>query len=185
MPKLNHSLATATAILALVTLAAPALAQGQKGGDSPQNVEVVNTPERPVPVRDMDNPARQPIQRFFVRTSSAAPEPYRVPDGKRLVIEHISGQVTSGATCTAIYGRVSTTVVSDGTLVLASHRFPLSATPLPSLAVFSHQVRLYADPNSNVTGNVIGRNGAETCTLDGFSIVISGYLVDVPQPAQQ
>jgi hypothetical protein len=187
MPK--QTLAGAFGVGAFVMLLGHSTAYAQKGSPTPippaQNVTVVNTPSEPVPVRDADNPARQPIQRSFSLTSSFQPEPYTVPDGKRLVIEHVSGEVTSGATCKALYGSVLTSVTTDGTEVASTHRFPLSATPLPNRTVFSQQVRLYADPNTNVRGGAFGHDGTNNCTVDRFSLLISGYLVDVPQAEQQ
>src|SRR5438552_13850372 len=60
------------------------------------NVNVVNTPASPVPVRDVDNPARQPFHVEAVAgfadgasTTGGILIP-AVPAGKRLVIEHLS-----------------------------------------------------------------------------------------------
>src|SRR5438132_10795306 len=60
------------------------------------NVNVVNTPASPVPVRDVDNPAKQPFQAeamggFADGASTTGDIPITtVPAGKRLVIEHVS-----------------------------------------------------------------------------------------------
>src|SRR5438445_1232922 len=60
------------------------------------NVNVVNTPASPVPVRDVDNPARQPFQAQVVggfadgASTTGDITIATVPAGKRLVIEHVS-----------------------------------------------------------------------------------------------
>src|SRR5207244_13410198 len=60
------------------------------------NVNVVNTPASPVPVRDVDNPARQPFQAEvvggFADGASTTDEVTitTVPAGKLLIIEHVS-----------------------------------------------------------------------------------------------
>ena len=61
------------------------------------NVNVVNTPASPVPVRDVDNPARQPFQAEVVggfadgASTTGEVTITTVPAGKLLVIEGTDG----------------------------------------------------------------------------------------------
>ena len=81
-----------------------ALSSATQGAPSPTNVNVVNTPSvnvanttaSPVPVRDVDNPARQPFHAHVTggfadgaSTTGGTLIP-TVPAGKLLVIEHVS-----------------------------------------------------------------------------------------------
>src|SRR5947207_4073698 len=101
MFKLKQSLIAFAGLLLLISLIAavsPSSTRGQgNSGNAPPpfNVNVVNTPlpvtgtisvgnlgDAPLPVRDVDNPARQPVQFEFNGLND-----YQVPAGKRLVIE--------------------------------------------------------------------------------------------------
>ena len=73
------------------------LASGSSVGLDPSNntVQLGNTMANPVPVRDVDNPARQPFQKgtfYFLNDgeSSKGTTLFFVPFGKRLVIEQVS-----------------------------------------------------------------------------------------------
>lgn len=144
---------------------------------SANTVQIGNTTNTPVLVRDVDsNAARQPFQAttnlvFTSGFNNQGAFIASVPAGKRLVIEYVSmvlllptGQKPSQAE-----------IVTDN--------FPhfLIATQQGSFGVFdtfsvSQQVRLYAD--SSVAFNVVrsandGVDGSLTAT-------ISGYLINVP-----
>src|SRR5687767_719987 len=58
-----------------------------------KDVRVINTESMPANVRDVDNPARQPVH---------FSESYTVPDGKRLVIEYVSMGIGSQTQCDVI-----------------------------------------------------------------------------------
>ena len=177
-----------TLFIGSFVLSVPRPTQGQ-GGDPvgpPKPVNVVNTPTvqisnpdvAPVPVRDVDNPARQPVHTnvFCIANSTLGCDEtiYTVPAGKRLVIEYASmlaeipvGQVASWTISTFVGGR------------LERHRFP--QTP-PSVAFHNvnatesgQQVRIYADPGTNVNAGGIPNSGSGP-----FTFIISGHLVDVP-----
>src|SRR6266568_4786805 len=83
-------------LLIPLVLACLALLPIAQAAPSPSNVMVVNTPASPVPVRDVDNPARQPFQAevvggFADGASTTGDIPITtVPAGKVLVIEHVS-----------------------------------------------------------------------------------------------
>ena len=209
MPKFKQSLLTFAGLFALmgaIMLISPSPIYGQKASAQPspvpppQNVRVINSPSEPVPitgtvsvanigssplpVRDVDNPARQPIQRFFIRfpSSPGPPDPYTVPEGKRLVIEYVSGEVTNSATCTAKAAGIFTTITNDGTQVGTAHRFPLTATTIPLVSVFGQVTRLYADPNTTVQPSFSGVDNTGNCVVPAFQLIFSGYFVDLPPP---
>src|SRR5216117_2665883 len=83
-------------LLTPILLACFALLPIAQAAPSPSNVNVVNTPASPVPVRDVDNPARQPFQAEavggFADGASTTGDILitTVPAGKLLVIEHVS-----------------------------------------------------------------------------------------------
>lgn len=56
------------------------------------SVAINNTPDAPVPARDVDNPARQPFQMRVEYGFNPAPAP-SVPNGKLFVIEYVSGSL--------------------------------------------------------------------------------------------
>ena len=122
-------------------------------------------------VRDSDNPARQP----FVATL-LSPNPntffFIVPNGKRLVIEYVSGEGSLPAGNKLLFARLQ--VETQGSIVL--HRFlPVLTGTEGNVDVFlvSQQTRLYADPGSTVILSVLPANAI-------FSVTVSGYLVDIP-----
>ncbi len=144
------------------------------------SVNIGNPAASPVPVRDVDNPARQPFQWPFVW--SVAPGSFdefspfvTVPAGKRLVIETISVQATADVV-SHIRIRIQTT--ADGQL--SGHFIDVANRGgAAGLTNFhgTHAVRIYADPGSSV------RFGAGRNDSSGFVSVeaaISGYFVDVP-----
>src|SRR5437660_8072703 len=90
-------------LLTPILLSCFALLPIAQAAPSPSNVNVVNTPNvnvvntttSPVPVRDVDNPARQPFQAeavggFADGASTTGDIPItRVPAGKLLIIEYV------------------------------------------------------------------------------------------------
>ena len=145
----------------------------------PKPVVVVNELTQPVPVtgavqaRDPDNPARQPFQ-AFLRTIDP---PYVVPQGKRLVIEYVSGSLGGSLNCAVTMGLLRTTVLVDGNKVSLSHFLPAAERPSPLGAVLGQLTRIYADPGTEVIGNV--ETDPNNCGAS-FIMSLSGYLVDVP-----
>jgi len=141
----------------------------------------------PLEVRDLDNPARQPVQ---VRLTCSMENPqvaclgnqiiYTVPQGKRLVIEYASmvARVPEGQSVSMLIQ-----VPSSGGGLAVTHYLPLSAPshdgvfaggPFTSIG---QQVRAYADPGSNVVVNGLRNNGAGA---GSYEFSISGHLVDIP-----
>ena len=139
----------------------------------------------PLEVRDLDNPARQPVQANSVRTadgSTCGLTLFFVPTGKRLVIEYASmsarffNELGAGE---VVFFEIQTAALGHTT----SHRSSMSQPSVVaeqglqrSIASVGQQLRIYADPGSGVfftgfrsnTGNVT------------FDFAISGYLVDIP-----
>jgi hypothetical protein len=157
------------------------------GIDAANNTVKIDTAS-PVPVRDVDNPARQP---FTARIDVSIPDgrdlgvgtmdTAAVPEGKRLVIEHISAATSLPSGQKVAFFRVEITSSHSLTRLGAD----LSATyGGKDQFITSQPVRLYVDRAAGAAGAltpvavVVFRDGFAG---DGFSIVnISGYLVDVP-----
>ena len=131
-------------------------------------MRVTNTPAEPVPVVQL---AQQPVQ----FTLSRGLQEYTVPAGIRLVIEHVSGTISS--TDDVITG--ATIRTSVGAPILGSHVFQLTlefSDGSVRLYSFGGPARLYADPGTIVTVG-ISHLGSGTPNVNA---VVSGYLVDVP-----
>lgn len=159
------------------------LASGSSIGINPSSntVQLGNTVDNPVMVRDVDNPARQPFQEEFAITLpdnfGGENATFMVPLGKRLVIEYVSarGFVPAGQTLTfSIRTRQGNT--PNGVVhYLVSTEQGFSGTSTGFVA--GQVMRLYADPGTQVLVRA-GRNPA-TGTGNAF-IAVSGHFVDVP-----
>lgn len=163
-----------------VTTARPAYTQGNGRGGP--DVRVVNTPAEPVPVtlqgaaqidtstplpvREVDNPNRVPFQIELTREESE----FEVPAGKRLVIEHVSGEYNTDAPRSFV--SLGTTS-GDPPLFVEHHFVPEVTGTFNGFSdhLFSLAARLYANP-----GTVVRAFGGGATSL---SVAISGYLVDV------
>jgi hypothetical protein len=184
-------------LLAAFVFSGP-LAGSSFGAPPPGEVKVINTSTQPVPtvitntpttkiktdadnpifVQDVDNPARQPFQQkmnFNLADgfSEVCMPIATVPAGKRLVIEYVSAKVNipGGQKLRAL--NVFTNLNGD----FAYHFLVPTPTGAFNEYVAGQQVRLYADPNTQV--NIC----ASRDTGDGIAPVqatISGYLVDLP-----
>ena len=118
MDKLKKSLIAYTGLLMFIGMIAalvPVRAQGQP-------------PAPVVSTRDVDNPARQPVQAsaFCVAGPSGCQETiYTVPTGKRLVIEYVSFAAESGVAGAVAVWFIET-MLQGG---LEHHRFPVTSPP--------------------------------------------------------
>jgi hypothetical protein len=177
-----------------------ALAGHSYGAAPASEVKVVNTSTQPVPtvitntpavkintdadhpvfVRDVDNPAREAFQHDITFTlpdnfSEVCSPLVAVPDGKRLVIEYISGKATFPAADQKLRNFSIRTTLNGNQ---AYHYLVPGATGIFNEYVIGQQVRLYAD------GNTLPHICVSRGTLnDGIVTVqasISGYLVDLP-----
>jgi hypothetical protein len=166
--------ATLGGLIALVT---PTRTQGQGGGNQqPLNVNVVNTESAPALVRDVGVTLRTPVQiKVHTYFQVGLEDVYTVPNGKRLVIEHVAlasnnlvaGEVIRGTVITQFQGEIfdhhldvhPQFTIASGTFFVANH----------SLLAFAEQsTHVQVDARSSVTssGDVQG--------------TLSGYLESVP-----
>lgn len=184
------SITSAVGLLAIaVVLLCPELVsgQGQGGGgetQKTQNVTIVNRPINPVPVRDVDNPARQPVSAEVELTlidgfQNTAGVIYAVPPGKSLVIEYFSAraklphaQAIAEIGCTINQSNAP----SVSTYFEATH---MTSTSAQEFFVSSKLVRIYAGSESHVSV-FLKRLPLATGTGEVL-FSIQGYLVDVPQ----
>jgi len=202
--KRNQILAVSlTIIAAAVTVQSAFSAQTSPPGP---DVRVINTQTNPVPVtltgnlavdtstnapllvRDVDNPARQPVIRLaddvnvLVGETQASKQMYTVPAGKRLVIEFVSVRTFVGPPGQKLFVAVG---VSDGQ---TTYDINLAPTLVGTFTVgtggttgdrsaISQQTRLYANAGDTVRAFVQKNDdvGAGQAT-----ITVMGYLVDVP-----
>src|SRR5258705_4017509 len=140
----------------------------------------------PLPMRDVENPARQPFQADVPSAGEfpdgmfvTLPMITTIPAGKRLVIEQVSvlGAMIKGQ-------RMVTTGLHINNGGNNVQHF-LAITPQGSggccrdVFVASQQVRLYADPGTIVYG-FASRDVNTGFANAAVSFSISGYLVDVP-----
>jgi len=147
----------------------------------PLLVTVVNDSTTPVPVRDIDNPARQPFQIEQIATirnaESSWAEFVAVPIGKRLVIEYVSVFIALPAGQKPTLVGVATTLNQIG----AGHSFGAMflAADIVGRDVFniSQQTRLYSDPGASSVNFFVERNASSGEAEIFFSV--SGYLVDL------
>lgn len=180
--------------IGIVVALVPRVSRGQGNSQNappPFNVKVINSPSEPVPVtgtvsvsnlgnsplpvRDVDNPARQPFQaRLCVLGTPAAcagtgfPTSVTVPAGKRLVIEQIAGQCFPGTTTLA----VGLTVTVNSTTV--THLFGITFPVGTGITGYTnHTTRLYADGGTSVVG---AHNSLPPTANVSCDIAFSGYL---------
>jgi hypothetical protein len=136
----------------------------------------------PLPVTVIGAGAPQPIQISLFQPSTNPPLPnnnrFRVPDGKRLVIEYVS---CFGADADDFI--VALVVRTRLAGVDALHLCPFevrvnSGRPGTGMSYAGAQpMRAYADPGTDV---VIDFSQSPAAAFPVFSAVLSGHLVDVP-----
>ena len=196
MKKIKNSLiafASLIAVVGLFALVTPTSGRGQPG-NAPQtrdvnvvntpSVNVVNTTASPALVHDVGVPLRTPVQiklNVFINfpDKSALETIYIVPEGKRLVIEHvtlISDRLEVG---NAVQGSLLARFGGD----LFTHELSVSAQPPVDgpLFVVNHSMLAFADPGSSVQMSVRvdqdeGGAGSSFSALRG---TLSGYLENV------
>jgi hypothetical protein len=145
-------------------------------------VQLAYTPNNPLPVRDAD-PARQPFQNWASDTQADGTNGSTitiatVPAGKRLVIEFLSAVAQMPAGQHLVVCQINTIAPPFGGL---THELLINQQPAfvngDALFRASQQVRLYADPGSQVRA-LMTRDSSQGQAL--FLATLSGYLVDVP-----
>src|SRR5213083_3739953 len=123
-----------------------------RAAPSPSNVNVVNTTASPVPVRDVDNPARQPFEAQgmggFADGASTTGDITiaTVPAGKRLVIEYVSmvGAMPLGERILLAGTKDDGTV--DDPVVTVPTESGTNADGTLDYFIASQLVRVYMDP---------------------------------------
>ena len=148
------------------------------------NVSVVNTTASPVPVRDVDNPARQitvvqtaGLEGFFNGDNICLiPILNSVPSGKRLIIEHVSvfGEMLPGQKM--VQAQILTSFSSTYLRISAQGS---NAGGSRDYFVASEQVSCRAFEQTQVEGIVL-RDSTAGDNFNSVSFTISGYLVDSP-----
>jgi hypothetical protein len=174
------------AVLVMLLFAQPVYGQGQSANNDTQktqNVTVVNRPANPVQVRDVDNPAQQPVSVEVELTllngfQDTAGVIYGVPPGKLLVIEYFSARAKLPHTQTI--AEIGCTInqnnaPSVSTYVEATH---MTSTSAQEFFVSSKLVRIYAGSESHVS--VFLKRLPLTTGTGQVLFSIQGYLVDVP-----
>jgi hypothetical protein len=137
------------------------------------------------PMRDVDNPARQPVNfdvflNLFLNTPSATflqDSSITVPAGKRLVIETISIDTTVGTG-----QRPTARLESLAGGKFANHIFPQTKAGSDAFSDYYqglYSLRLYADPNTSIT-LVAARDSAGTTVNGQIVFHITGYYVNLP-----
>jgi hypothetical protein len=129
-------------------------------------------------VRDVDLPARHPFQQEF-NFAAQGPVAVSIPEGKRLVVECVSGTLLRQSERPAVVLR---SILNGST---ARHLVPLEVSSTytesgPGYAT-SHLVRIYMDPGSDVYTTAFTYAGIGE--LDGYlpgHVTLSGYLIDIP-----
>jgi len=154
-------------------------------------VNVSSSTNAPLLVRDVDNPARQPVVRLAddvnvpVGETTGRKQMYTVPAGKRLVIEFVSVSTFVLPPGQKLFVDVEVVDVSDGQ---TTYDINLAPTLVGTFTVgaggnqgdrsaISQQTRLYANAGDTVRGfaqknDAVGAGQA--------TITVMGYLVDVP-----
>jgi hypothetical protein len=170
-------------------------------------VTVVNKPSNPVPVtiqgtgtvsgsvsitnevsvRDSDNPAFQPVSVSIHplledgTASAATGLVYTVPAGKRLVIEHAAGELstTPASNTGRAYLRLdASTDNSTVSLPVGTTNESAPCTLTQACLAISKPVRLYADPGATIF-YTLGYLISQSSQFNRGTITISGYLVDI------
>lgn len=167
----------------LAGLLAASLATGSAQSAVASLVQIVNTSANPVPTQDMDNRARQPVSFMtFVMVSpnaqnGYASQAYRVPTGKRLVVEYVS--VNGGVQNPEQV--LSVSLAEEGTS--SSVYVPVSDPPAfvnsPGFhaALASQAVVMYASAGDYIDVGVQTDGGANGASM---YVVWTGYLVNLP-----
>ena len=162
-----------TVYLFIVAVSLIALFPSSRGLAGGPSVTVTNPATDPAKTSSVDDPGRNPYQFFknlqpCVKTTCQATTP-PVPEGKRLVVQHVSafGALTSP-------GNTVEVVVSTDTAVLSTFAPPVFGTQNQGFA-FDQPVLGYADAGSPVTV-FISTNGSFDQAASDF--VVTGYLID-------
>jgi len=145
----------------------------------PHDVNVVNPTSSPVPIRDVDNAARQAFQSHVqcsLNGSNACEGTITAPSGKKLVIEFVSISLFADSGAMAYPPRLS--IQAGGNQEVYFFSLPKQIDD-GSEVVFAttQQTRLYADASGEIQLHCAL---SEAVSLGSCTATISGYLVDLP-----
>jgi hypothetical protein len=179
-------------LFALGCFALSSATQAVPSPPSPTNVNVVNTPNvnvvnttaSPVPVRDVDNPARQPFEAQvmggFADGASTTGEISiaTVPAGKRLVIEYVSvfGAMLTGQKMVSV--EIDFRVSVNGNYHHEVEPQGSNADGTLDYFIASALVRSYVNPGP--ISCFAERNSFAGANPNSVTFTISGYFVDCP-----
>jgi hypothetical protein len=159
-----------------------------------EDVFVTNDPTTPVPIQDVDNPARLAVQGQCdftlpngVGASNDVTRVYPclvsvVPPGKRLVIEFVTARANlPQKQFPILLIHASGDMMGVGTLA-ANHQIALTVGPRNAGSrddfAATHMVRIYAHPGTDLR---IETTRAGSVSGEAFFVVTwTGYLVDIP-----
>lgn len=132
----------------------------------------------PVIVRDIDSPAREPVQLSSVGGGLGS---YIVPDGKLLIIEHVAGACSiprgAGGFLNVLFcGSLPT--ASSGEQCFNLVPVLTGNDSRNSIYAFSQPIRIYSAAGSRPNFDASTPSGGHA----GCGATLSGYLVDVPIP---
>lgn len=197
MKNLKNSLivfAGLMAIVGFIALVTPISGRGQANDAPPTrdvnvvntpSVNVVNTASSPALVRDVGATVRTPVQiqinQFisFGETTSLR-DVYTVPEGKRLVIEHVALKSDTLSVGNAVRGGLLIRFGGES----FSHEFAVNPQPSVNgpLFVANHPMLVFADPGTRVQMEVeIDQAvGSDNGGFSGLRGTFSGYLESVP-----
>ena len=166
----NHIILTRSLVL---FAALTALAQTTYASAYSAPVQVTNPETSPVPVRVLGNLAVKPFQvtHQLINTSesSLGGATFKVPAGKRLVIEHFSIAGPAGPSGSLTRVRIITQLSGETPIY---HYFVQAPVTDMRWQWVDRLTKLYADPSTDV---VIGYDGE----MEGGTAILSGYLEDV------
>ena len=173
--------------LLILVAAAPTVANAQKA-QAPANVNVINTPDNPVAVRQVGE-QRQLFQVGgvvqFQCATGVAERSFEVPAGKRFVIEAVSfrnfGSLDPGD---GIRAEITTTF--EGIPRSRPLDFRQQLFGQNGVFVATHPLLAYADGGTQVTVNAFLSDPADVfCGPSGTEVIlrgfITGYLIEMPQ----
>ena len=143
-------------------------------------ITIANTPGSPAITRSADEHARQPFQRevypFINDGSYYDVQTFQVPQGKRLVIEHVSA---SAGMPQGQFPNVVVGTISNGSYLssyaLMTKMGTVGSVPASDAYIGNAQVLAYADPESFVTIYLQRPYYADTAS---GNVGVSGYLID-------
>lgn len=171
------ALAVAGALMNYATPAADANpAQNRaKGGAPAQDVNVANPATAPVLAVNLNDPGRVPFQSIHPVITPLENHQFgvpfgTVPDGHRLVVQHVSGQV--------FFGDLPTPVTVLLTKLTADTQLR-SIFPVPNSQAFDQPVLAYYDAGENPLVIITADPQLEIFEPTKFAgVTLTGYLVD-------